>query len=177
MYYVLGAIVVAIVLLLLVASTKPPAFSVERSATIDARPERIHPLINDFHLWQRWSPFEKLDPAMTKVYNGPDKGVGAVYAWNGNKKAGAGSMKIVESKFASNVTIEMGFLKPFKSQSTASFTIESEGPQSQVTWAMSGKNTLISKVMSVFFSMDKLIGKDFAEGLANLKREAESSTL
>jgi hypothetical protein len=75
------------------------------------------------------------------------------------------------------VTIEMGFLKPFKSQSTASFTIESEGPQSQVTWAMSGKNTLISKVMSVFFSMDKLIGKDFAEGLANLKREAENSTL
>lgn len=174
MPYVL-ALVAAIGGLLAFASTKPPTFSVVRSTTINAPADRIFALINDFHQWAAWSPFEKLDPAMTKTFTGPDAGVGAAYAWTGNKKAGAGSMTITGATPSSNVVIAMAFLKPFKSESTVNFTIEPLGSAHTVTWAMSGKNQLISKVMSVFMSMDKLIGKDFAEGLANLKRVAESN--
>jgi uncharacterized protein YndB with AHSA1/START domain len=175
MPYALALVVGVFGSLFAVASRKPETFSVVRSTTIDAPADRIFGLINDFHNWASWSPFEKLDPAMTKTFTGPSSGAGASYAWTGNKKAGAGSMTLMASTPSSNISIAMAFLKPFKSESTITFTIEPSGAAHQVTWAMSGKNKLISKVMSVFVSMDKLIGKDFAEGLANLKREAESA--
>lgn len=180
MSYVLALVVVAIVALLVVASRKPETFSVTRSTVIDAPAERIFGLIDDFHQWAFWSPFEKLDPAMNKTFTGPSNGPGATYAWTGNKKAGAGSMTISSSTASSQVSIAMAFLKPFKSQSTVQFLIAPSGtssvavPAHEVTWTMSGKNQLVSKVMSVFMSMDKLIGEDFAEGLANLKRVAET---
>ena len=186
MPYVLGAVAAAIAALIGVASRKPATFTISRSTTINAPAETIFPLVNDFHQWVTWSPFEKLDPAMTKTFSGPDAGVGATYGWTGNKKAGAGSMRITETKPSSNVTIAMEFLKPFKSKSTAIFDITpaapgtanaTSGAAANVTWSMTGKNQLVSKVMSVFVSMDKLIGKDFAEGLANLKREAEASQI
>jgi Polyketide cyclase / dehydrase and lipid transport len=181
--YILAAIVAAIAALFGVASRKPETFTISRSTTINASPEEIFPLINDFHRWASWSPFEKLDPAMHKTFSGPSNGVGSAYAWTGNKKAGAGSMNITNTTPSSNVTIAMEFLKPFKSQSTAIFDIAGSSPgtgsaetsSSKVTWSMTGKNHFASKVMSVFVSMDKLIGKDFVEGLANLKREAEVS--
>jgi uncharacterized protein YndB with AHSA1/START domain len=176
--YVVLVIVAAIAGLFGFASRKPATYAVTRSTSIDAPPEHIFRMINDFHEWAKWSPFEKLDPAMAKTFGGADSGVGSLYAWVGNKRAGAGSMHITGSKPSSHVTIDMTFLKPFKSQSTVNFTIEPSASgtrqASRVTWAMTGNNQFISKVMSVFVSMDKLIGKDFAEGLANLKREAES---
>jgi uncharacterized protein YndB with AHSA1/START domain len=176
MPYLIALIVAAIGSLFAVASRKPETFSVVRSTVINAPAERIFALINDFHLWASWSPFEKLDPAMNKTFSGPTSGAGASYAWTGNKKAGAGSMTISGDTPSSEVNIAMAFLKPFKSQSSVQFLIEPSGAAHQVTWTMSGKNQLASKVMSVFVSMDKMIGKDFAEGLANLKREVESST-
>ncbi len=176
MPYVLALIVAAIGSLFAVASRKPETFGVSRSTTIHASADRIFGLVNDFHQWAAWSPFEKLDPAMNKTFSGPTSGPGASYAWKGNKKAGAGSMTISSATPSSQVNIAMAFLKPFKSESTVQFSIEPSGLANQVTWTMSGKNQLISKVMSVFVSMDKMIGKDFAEGLANLKREAESAS-
>jgi Polyketide cyclase / dehydrase and lipid transport len=176
MPYVLAIVAAALASLFAVASRKPETFRVARSTVIDAQADRIFGLINDFHQWTLWSPFEKLDPAMTKTFSGPDRGPGASYAWTGNKKAGAGSMTISSSTPSSSVGIAMAFLKPFKSQSTVQFLIEPSGLANQVTWTMSGRNQLASKVMSVFMSMDKMIGKDFAEGLANLKREAESTS-
>ena len=175
MIYFLLFVVLAVVVLLVVASRKPETFTVTRSTVINAPADRIFGLINDFHQWAAWSPFEKLDPAMTKTFSGPVAGAGAAYAWTGNKKAGAGSMTITGATPSSTVNIAMAFLKPFKSESTVQFRIEPSGAGQNVTWDMSGKNQLISKVMSVFMSMDKLIGKDFAEGLANLKRVAETS--
>jgi Polyketide cyclase / dehydrase and lipid transport len=175
MPYVLALVVAAIGSLLAVASRKPETFSVTRSAVINAPADRIFGLINDFHHWASWSPFEKLDPAMNKTFAGPASGPGASYSWTGNKKAGAGSMTISGSTPSSTVNIAMAFLKPFKSESNVQFLITPSGAAHEVTWTMSGKNQLASKVMSVFMSMDKLIGKDFAEGLSNLKRVAESS--
>jgi uncharacterized protein YndB with AHSA1/START domain len=166
----------AIAALFGVASRKPNTFSVVRSATINAAPEKIFPMINDFHRWASWSPFEKLDPAMTKTFTGSDSGPGAMYGWSGNRKAGSGSMTITAVAPSTNVTIGMSFLKPFKSQSTVEFTLKPGAGGTEVTWNMTGKNLLASKVMSTFVSMDKVIGKDFAEGLANLKREAESTS-
>ena len=176
MPYVVVLFVAAIGSLFAVASRKPETFSVTRSTTIHAPADRIFGLINDFHKWASWSPFEKLDPAMSKTFSGPDSGPGASYSWTGNKKAGAGSMTISGALPSSSVTIAMAFLKPFKSESTVQFSIEPSGLANHVTWTMSGKNQLASKVMSVFMSMDKIIGKDFAEGLANLKRESESAS-
>jgi Polyketide cyclase / dehydrase and lipid transport len=175
MPYVLALVVAAFGSLFAVASRKPETFAVCRSATINAPADRIFGLINDFHHWASWSPFEKLDPAMTKTFSGPESGPGSSYAWVGNRKAGAGSMTISSATPSSRVGIAMEFLKPFKSESTVQFVIEPSGAGHQVTWTMSGKNQLVSKVMSVFMSMDKLIGKDFAEGLSNLKRVAETS--
>lgn len=176
MRYVVGVVVAAIAALFGTASRRPDTFGVSRSTAVGASPEQIFPLINDFHQWVRWSPFDKLDPAMTKTFSGPDQGVGAGYSWVGNRKAGAGSMKIIGSVPSSSVSIAMEFLKPFKSHSTVNFTMEPVGADTSVTWAMVGKSHIMSKVMGVFVSMDRLIGKDFAEGLANLKREAESAT-
>ncbi len=175
MPYVLALVVAAFGSLFAVASRKPETFSVSRTATINAPADRIFGLINDFHKWASWSPFEKLDPAMTKTFSGPESGPGSSYSWTGNKKAGAGSMTISSATPSSSVGIAMAFLKPFKSESTVQFSIEPSGAANQVTWTMSGKNQLFSRVMSVFMSMDKMIGKDFAEGLSNLKRVAETS--
>ncbi len=175
MVYLVVVLIGAIGALFGVASRKPATYTVTRSTHIDAPPEQVFPLINNFRRWEKWSPFEKLDAAMKKTYSGADEGAGSKYAWVGNKKAGVGSMEIRQSTPSSEVTIDMSFLKPFKSTSMITFTIEPVGAASKVTWAMNGQNQLISKVMSVFVSMDKLIGKDFVEGLANLKREVEQS--
>jgi len=165
-----GALLLA---LLLFAATKPATFRVERSLAVQAPPERIFPLINDFHNWAAWSPFEKLDPAMKKTFSGVPSGPGAVYQWAGNGKAGEGRMEITGVKHDSLVTIDLNFLKPFPARNTAEFTLIPQGGATNVTWAVFGPMTFMGKVMCVFVSMDKMLGKDFAEGLANLKTVSE----
>lgn len=168
----LAAAVIAVVLML--AAAKPDLFRVERTATIAAPPERIFPLINDFRQWHNWSPFEKLDPAMTKTMSGPPFGKGAVYEWKGNRKAGEGRMEIAQVSPPSEIDIDLRFLKPFRAHNTAEFRLEPRGNATQVTWAMRGKRPLVAKVMGMFFDFDKMIGRDFETGLANLKSIAES---
>jgi hypothetical protein len=167
------AIGVLIAALLLFASTKPGSFRVERSTAVQAPPERIFPLINDFHNWAGWSPFEKLDPAMKKTFTGAPNGRGAVYQWAGSGKAGEGRMEITDARAASQVTIDLRFLKPFPGHNTAEFTLAPQGSATNVTWAVFGPMTFMGKLMCVFVSMDKMLGKDFAEGLANLKTISE----
>ena len=166
-------LVVLVAALLLFATTKPDTFMVQRSATIKAPPERIFALINDFNNWGQWSPWEKLDTAMTRTYSGPASGVGAVYAWSGNKDVGSGRMEITESVPFSKVTLALDFLTPFETHNTTEFALVPSGDSTTVTWTMRGPNLYLGKVMSIFVSMDKLIGKDFVAGLANLKAATE----
>lgn len=170
-------IVVAVVLIGAVvayAATKPDVFRVERSTVIHAPPAKIYALLNDFHGWAAWSPFENLDPAMQRTYSGPVSGPGAVYAWNSAGKAGAGRMEIVRAETPSKLLIQLDFQKPMKTRNTAEFTLAPEGDATRVTWAMYGPNPLIGKVMQLVFSLDGMVGKDFETGLANLKTAAEA---
>jgi len=173
---------VAIPLVLVVAgalvafvATRPPRFHVERSATIAAPSATIFPTIADFHRWTAWSPWEKIDPDMQRSYDGPPSSVGAAYRWSGNSKVGAGSMRIMDATPNQRVAIALEFLKPFKASNTATFTLVPAGSGTRVTWAMDGDNTLVAKVMSLFFSMDSMIGGEFEKGLATLKDVAERS--
>ena len=152
---------------------KPDTFRVERTRTIEAPPERIFELIADLHEWSSWSPFEKLDPAMNRSFSGARAGNGAIYAWEGNRRAGAGRMEILEAA-PSRILIKVDFLKPFEGHNTAEFTLDAAGGSTAVTWAMYGPQKLMCKVMSLVFDMDRMIGKEFAEGLANLKKVAEN---
>ncbi|WP_211444638.1 SRPBCC family protein [Collimonas humicola] len=166
-------IVVAIALILGYATFRPDDFRVQRSVTIKAPPEKIFALIDDFHAWSSWSPFEKLDPGMKRTFSGPASGKGAAYAWDSTGKAGAGSMEIKESTPPGKILIKLDFTKPLEGHNTAEFSIDTQGDSSKVTWAMYGPSPYVAKVMGIFFSMDSMIGKDFESGLANLKSVAE----
>jgi hypothetical protein len=165
------AIVIAIVLML--AATKPNTFSVQRATTVKAPPERIFPLINDFHQWGSWSPYESKDPAMKRSYSGAADGRGAVYGWEGNKNVGSGRMEILDTSEPSKIVIKLDFFTPFEGHNTAEFTMLPQGDATNLTWLMHGPAPFMSKVMQVFINLDKMIGKDFEIGLANLKRLTE----
>ncbi len=171
---VVGVVVVVVAALLGFAATKPDAYRVQRIASIKAAPEKIFALINDFHRWGSWSPWEKLDPGMKKTHSGAANGQGAVYEWEGNKKVGKGRMEITQTSPPSKVTIKLDFLKPFEAHNTAEFTLDGQGDSTNVTWAMHGRQPYMFKVMTLFLSMDKMVGKDFETDLANLKSITES---
>jgi hypothetical protein len=166
-------IVVVIAAILVIAAFQPNTFHVQRTATIKAPPEKIVPLIADFHHWSSWSPFEKLDPAMKRTMSGAPSGPGAVYAWDGNSKAGAGRMEVLSASPAA-VKIQLDFTRPFASHTMAEFTLEPHGDTTNVTWSMTGPQMYISKVICLFMNMDKMVGKDFETGLASLKAIAET---
>jgi len=170
---ILVVVAVAAAAVLVVASTKPDAFRVERRIAIKAPPEKVFAMINDFHLWPAWSPWEKRDPEMKRAYSGAAAGKSAAYAWEGNRNVGTGRMEITESTPPSRVVIALDFLAPFEAHSTADFMLTPEGGGTSVVWAMYGPATFMSKVMSIFCSMDRMIGRDFEEGLANMKTAAE----
>jgi hypothetical protein len=149
-------------------------FRIARSTTIAAPPERIAPHIEDFRAWEKWSPYEKLDREMKKTFSGAERGVGASYAWQGNSKAGAGSMTIT-SVTPQKIGIALHFTKPMRSENTAEFTFEPDGAGTRVTWTMIGPRNLLMKVMGVFMNMDKMIGQAFEEGLGTLRQRVESS--
>lgn len=165
------AALIAVVLLL--AATKPDTFQVRRSASFKAAPDSIWPYLDDFHNWPAWSPWERMDTAMTRTYSGAPNGVGAVYAWSGNKKVGTGRMEITGAGPDSSLTIALDFLAPFEAHNTTHFSLAPAGDSTTVTWTMSGPSTYMSKLMSVFVSMDRMVGPDFEAGLANLKHVVE----
>ena len=164
---------VAVVLLLVYAVTRPDVFRVERALAIKAPPEKIFPLISDLKGWSAWSPYEKKDPAMKRSFGAVTAGKGAVYGWEGNKNVGKGNMEITEAVQPSKIVIKLDFLEPFEAHNTALFTLDGGGETTTVTWSMFGPANFISKLMGIFFDMDKMVGTDFEAGLANLKTIAE----
>ena len=166
------AIFVFVGAVLVLAAMKSGSLHVERSVRIKAAGDNILPLISDFHRWASWSPFERLDPAMKKTFSGAASGKGAIYEWVGNNKAGQGRMEVTDAT-ASRVTIQLDFLKPFEGHNIAYFTVAPDGDATKVTWAMDGPSPFMMKVMRVFVNMDKMLGKDFELGLANLKAATE----
>lgn len=159
--------------LLIVAAMQPDTFSVQRQATIKAPPEKVFALVNDFRQWPAWSPWEKLDPAMTRTLGGAASGTGATYGWKGNSDVGQGHMEITESLPPGKLTIKLDFIEPFEAHNTTEFSFVPQDGGTRVTWAMHGLNPFISKLITLFVSMDKMVGKDFETGLANLKAVAE----
>jgi uncharacterized protein YndB with AHSA1/START domain len=164
---------VAIAIVLILAAMKPDTFSIRRGATIKAPPEKIFSLINDFHQWGSWSPWENKDPAMKRSFSGSAAGKGAVYAWDGNKNVGSGRMEILDASSPSKIVIKLDFFTPFEAHNTAEFTMLPQGDATSVDWRMHGPARFISKLMQVFMSFDKMIGKDFEAGLSNLKKLTE----
>lgn len=168
-----GVAVVSVVGVLGYAATRPDTFRVERSTTIQAPPAKAYAQVEDFHKWTAWSPWEKLDPNLKRTYSGAESGKGAVYEWAGDGNVGKGRMEILETAAPTKIFIKLNFTEPFKAENGTLFTFTPEGGATKVTWTMDGRNEYIGKVMSVFMDMDKMVGKDFETGLANLKALAE----
>ncbi len=143
-------------------------YEVTRNKVIPAPAADIFPLVNSFHEWTKWSPWESVDPAMQRSYSGSDSGVGAKYAWSGDRKAGSGTMEIVESAQPQSIRIRIEFTKPFKAVNPTTFTFAPAASGTQVTWTMTGENKGIGKLFALFMNMDKMVGTDFEKGLASL---------
>ena len=158
--------------LLLFAATRPDTFQVQRSIRIKATPERLFPMINDLHQFNTWNPYNKKDPAMQGTYRGPASGPGAGYDFQGNKEVGKGSIQIVDSA-PRKVTMKLDMLEPFEGHNTIEFSLAPQGDATDVTWAMHGPSPFVAKVVGVFMNMDRMIGRDFEAGLADLKARAE----
>ncbi len=171
--YILYALVAVVVVVLVLAMTKPATFSVVRSATINASPAMLHAMINDFHAWGDWSPWEKLDPALNRTFSGAASGKGAIYEWNGNNKVGAGRMEVLDETPGSKIEIKLDFIRPFEGHNRTTFTLTPGASGTAVRWEMTGPNAFMGKVMSVFMNMNNMIGKDFEKGLANIRQAAE----
>jgi len=152
---------------------EPGQFLVERRIVIDAPADAVYAQLIDFHNWTAWSPWEDVDPEMDRTYTGAESGVGARYAWKGNRKAGQGNMSIAQVRTDREVDIDLHFDKPFKANNKIAFRLDPEGGSTWVKWSMTGPKTLMSRVMGVVMSMDKLVGKDFEKGLAQLKDVVE----
>lgn len=167
----------AVVVVLVLAATQPDTINVQRTARIAAAPERIFPLLSDFHRnsWGAWSPYEDKDPDMQRTLSGAANGVGAVYEWQGDSNIGQGRMEIVTAQVPSKVTIKLDFIKPFAAHNVAEFTLQPQAAGTDVTWSMRGPATFLSKIMGLFLNMDRMIGNDFETGLARLKVIAEQA--
>jgi hypothetical protein len=149
------------------------AYTVSRSTTVIADPARVHGLIDSFHEWTAWSPWEDIDPALHREYSGPDSGVGARYAWSGNRKAGQGSMEITASA-PDKIDIRLEFLKPWRATTAVTFTLVPAVDGTEVTWLMTGEQTGLMGLVGKVVPMDRLLGKDFEKGLTRLKAVAEA---
>lgn len=170
----LGLVVLLVIVgvLLVVVARQPDTFRVERSRTIDAPVAVVFAQVNDYRLWQQWSPWAKLDPAMQVSYEGPATGVGAVQRWRGNSQVGEGSSTIVESRPDELIRMRLEFLKPFKANNEAVFTFVPVEDQVRVTWAMTGPKNLLFKAMHMVMDVDKMCGQAFEEGLQELEVQA-----
>ncbi|MCE9556438.1 MAG: SRPBCC family protein [Planctomycetes bacterium] len=172
--YILLGVAAVIVLFLVIVAMQPADFRVTRSATIAAAPAAVFDEINDFHRWEAWSPWAKLDPQATNTFEGPSAGKGAMFAWSGNKKVGAGKMTILDSRPAELVRIKLEFLRPFAATNTAEFTFTPERSGTVISWSMTGTKNFMSKAFCLFANMDKMVGGDFEKGLAQIKKIAET---
>ncbi len=173
LYTIVAIAVCALAALLVYAATRPDAFRIERNIVIQAPPDKVFALIDNFRQWPLWSPWEGLDPALKRQYEGPDAGRGTIYSWEGNNQVGSGRMEILESTPSTLVRIKLDFFKPFEAHNTAEFTLEAQGSTTRVVWAMFGPNPYMAKLMQLFFSMERMVGGQFEQGLAQMKAAAE----
>jgi carbon monoxide dehydrogenase subunit G len=173
--YILIAVAVVVVGLVIVVAMQPADFRYERSATMSAPSSAVFDQVNDFRRWTAWSPGEKLDPQLKRTYEGAATGAGAIYSWSGNKHVGEGRMTITDSRPSDLIRIKLEFLRPFKATNASEFAFQPEGNQTRVTWSMTGRNGFISKAFCLLVNMDKMIGRDFEKGLANMKAVVEGS--
>jgi uncharacterized protein YndB with AHSA1/START domain len=171
---VLAALVGLLAVGAIVVATRPSEFRVQRSATISAPAPVVFEQVNDFHNWEGWSPWAKLDPAAKNTFEGAPAGEGAVFTWSGNDKVGAGRMTVTDSRPNELVRIKLEFIKPFEATCTTEFTFKPDGDHTAVTWTMTGRNNFIGKAVCLFNDMDANVGGDFEKGLANMKAAAEA---
>jgi hypothetical protein len=175
LWKILIALVVIVVGLVAVIALQPARYRVSRSTTIAAPAPVVFAQVNDFHRWTAWSPWEKIDPAMKRTYEGPPAGVGASYTWVGSGEVGEGRMTIVESRPSDLIQVKLEFVKPFAGTSVAEFTFKPEGDRTLVTWSMTGDKNFIAKAIHLVMSMDRMIGDQFEKGLAAMKTVAEAA--
>lgn len=171
---ILFGLAVVIAGILVYAATRPDTFRVERTTSIEAPPEKIFPLIDSLRSGEQWSPYYRKDPAMRGTYSGPASGVGATFDFAGNKDVGSGRVSITGSSPHGKVTMRLQMFKPFAADNVVEFTLVPRGQATDVTWAMQGRQPYVAKVMCLFFDMDRMVGTDFAAGLASLKALAEA---
>ena len=169
------AVLVLVAGALVVASTRPDSFRIERTILVKAPPEAPYALVQDLHRWTEWSPWEGVDPAMKRTYGGPAIGVGASYGWEGTAKVGSGRMEITEAAPGAKLVLKLDFFTPMEAHNTAEFTFVREGGGTRVTWAMFGPSPFLSKLIGLVFNMDRMVGGMFEKGLASLKDRCERS--
>ena len=172
---ILIAFAVIVVGLVIVVAMQPSEFRVARSATMSAPASAVFAQVNDFHKWEAWNPWGKIDPAMKQTYEGAPAGIGAIYTWIGNNKVGQGRMTLTESRPSDLIRIKLEFFKPFAGTNIAEFTFKPAGNQTAVTWSMTGKNNFMAKAIHLFMNMDKMIGGQFETGLAQMKSIVEAA--
>lgn len=172
---ILIALAVIVVVLIVIVALQPSDFRVTRSATMSAPAPAVFAQVNDFHKWEAWNPWGKIDPAMKQTYEGAPAGTGAIYSWIGNNEVGEGRMTIIESHPSDLIRIKLEFFKPFAANNTAEFTFKPEGNQTVVTWSMSGDKNFMAKAIHLFMNMDKMIGRQFDKGLAEMKSIVEGA--
>jgi hypothetical protein len=172
---VCGVLLLLVLGLVIFIATRPAEFTVQRSTTLAAPPAVPFALVNDFHQWGGWSPWEKMDPDLKRTYAGAAAGPGAIYSWSGNKKVGEGRMTILETRPGERIRIKLEFLKPFTATNTAVFEFQPAGGGTQITWSMHGTRSFVFKAFGLFMDMDKMIGPDFEKGLAGIKALSEKS--
>ena len=172
---ILVGLAVIVVMLVAVIAMQPSEFRVARQATIAAPVPVVFAQVNDFQKWRTWSPYDKLDPAMKKTYEGPAAGTGASYSWVGNSDAGEGRATITESRPNELVRIRLDFAKPMTGTAVAAFAFKPEGDRTVVEWSLAGDCNFLSKAVHLFFDMDRMVGGQFEEGLAQLKTVAEAA--
>ena len=172
---ILAVVVVIIIVFAVIVALQPADFRVARSTLVAAPPPAVFAQVNDFHKWNAWNPWGKIDPSMKQSYEGAPAGPGAVYTWTGNKEVGEGRMTITDSRPSDLIRVKLEFYKPFAATNTAEFSFVPEGNQTRVTWSMFGEKNFMAKAVHLFMSMDKMIGGQFEKGLADMKAAAEGA--
>ena len=175
LWIALGVVVLLLAGFCGVVTLQPAAYRVARSATIAAPPAAVFAQVNDFHNWDAWSPWAKMDPHAKATFDGPASGAGAGFAWDGNSDVGAGHMTITQSHPSDRIRIKLEFVRPFAGTNDTLFTFEPAAGGTQITWAMSGEKNWFAKAMCMYMSMDTMVGGDFEKGLATMKSIVESS--
>ena len=168
------SLAVLVVIFLIVAAMQPSDFRITRSAIFAAPATVVFEQVNDFHKWNAWSPWAKMDPDAKNTFEGPPAGIGSGFRWAGNNKVGEGHMTITDSTPDSRIAIRLEFIKPFAAVNTTEFTFKPEGDQTAVTWTMSGKNSFMAKAVTLVMNCDKMVGGQFEQGLANLRPIVET---